>query len=171
MTNPLRRLLHHLRCHVEKHGLTILRLSLATVFFWFGFLKFFEGNAAEALASDTIAWLTFGAVGKEASLILLGTIECGIGLALFTKKLLHIAIPILYVQMLGTLLPLFILPEKTWVSFGMPTLEGQYIVKNAVLIAAGIILGASARGAKLITHARVAREAREKEERIAGRAD
>lgn len=118
------------------------------------------------MAADTIGWLTFGVIGKDAAVLSLGVFECCLGLALLTKKCMNIAIPLLYLQLCGTLLPLFIFPEKTWVTFGMPTLEGQYIVKNAVLIAAGIVMGAGARGGKLITHPGVAEEAREKEERM-----
>lgn len=156
----------HIRHSIEKRGLLILRISVAVIFIWFGFLKFFEGNAAEALASDTISWLTFGYVDEKTSVVALGAFECVIGLSLLSKKMLNLIIPIMYLQMCGTALPLVVFPEKTWLMFGMPTLEGQYIIKNLVLIAAGIILGAAGRGSKLIVNPRIAEEAKHKEEKL-----
>ena len=52
--------------------------------------------------------------------------------------------------MAGTITPLFLFPEETFVSFPfVPTLEGQYIIKNVVLVAAAIVLGATVRGGDL----------------------
>ncbi len=161
-----RHYLFHFREWIEMHGLLLLRLSVGMVFLWFGFLKFFPGNAAESLASDTISWLTGGWAGKTASLYFLGTLECIIGLAVLSGKGLTVAIPLLYLQMTGTLLPLFVFPEKTWMSPFMPSLEGQYIIKNAVFIASGILIGAMARGSKLITHPGLAKAAKRKEKAL-----
>jgi hypothetical protein len=52
--------------------------------------------------------------------------------------------------MVGTIMPLFLFPEETWTVFPFaPTLEGQYIIKNIVLVSAAIVLGATVRGGEL----------------------
>lgn len=152
-----------IRSAIERHGLLFLRLAIGSVFLWFGVLKFFPHSAAEDLATATLSWISFGYLDKEVSLVLLGVLECGIGISILLRRGLNFTVPLLYVQMAGTMLPLFIFPEKTWISPFMPTLEGQYIIKNAAFIASGIILGAMARGSQLITHPKVAREAKRKE--------
>jgi uncharacterized membrane protein YkgB len=151
---------------IEKKGLAILRFSIAIVFLWFGALKLFPGSAAEKLAQDTISLITFETVDETLSLIILGVVECIIGLSLLFKKLLSIIIPVMYVQLFGTLLPLVLFTDQTWESALVPTLEGQYIIKNAVLIAAAILMGAVARGGKLITHPTVASQAKRKADKL-----
>jgi uncharacterized membrane protein YkgB len=130
------------------NGVTILRLSLGVVFFWFGVLKYFpHASPAEILAGKTILVLTFGHVGPTYSLPILATWECLIGLGLITGVAKRITLLLLFAQMLGTLLPLFFFPAQTFTSIPfVPTLEGQYIVKNLVLISAGIVIGATVRG-------------------------
>jgi uncharacterized membrane protein YkgB len=159
-------ILHRFRLFVERRGLLLLRISVGVIYFWFGFLKFFPDNAAEGLAGDTISWLSAGYIGKPFSIYALAAFECIIGLSILSKRFLNQTVPLMYLQMCGTILPLFIFPEKTWIHPFMPSLEGQYIIKNIVIIASGIIMGAMARGSKLITHPHVAKEARKKEERI-----
>ena len=63
-----------------------------------------------------------------------------------------LTILLLFVQMPGTLLPMVFFPQETFTIFPIaPTLEGQYIIKNFVLIGAGLIIGATVRGGYLIT--------------------
>ncbi|HEY6437168.1 MAG TPA: hypothetical protein VIY47_11315, partial [Ignavibacteriaceae bacterium] len=75
-----------------------------------------------------------------------------IGLGLITGKFLRLTILLLFLQMPGTALPLLVLPEKVWTVFpyGL-TLEGQYIVKNLVLIGAGLVIGATVRGGGILS--------------------
>jgi uncharacterized membrane protein YkgB len=130
------------------NGVTALRLSLGIVFFWFGVLKFYPHQSpAEAMASDTILVLTFGHIGPHVSLPILATWECLIGLGLIFGVAKRVTLFLLFAQMLGTLLPLFFFPSRTFESIPfVPTLEGQYILKNLVLISAGIVIGATVRG-------------------------
>jgi uncharacterized membrane protein YphA (DoxX/SURF4 family) len=133
---------------MSDNGITALRLSLGFIFLWFGVLKFFPHmSPAESLASDTILVLTFGHIGPHVSLPILATWECLIGLGLITGIAKRATLFLLFAQMLGTLLPLFFFPARTFseVPF-VPTLEGQYIIKNLVLISAGIVIGATVRG-------------------------
>lgn len=133
---------------MEANGVTILRLSLGFVFLWFGVLKYFPHQSpAEAMASDTILVLTFGHIGPHVSLPILATWECLIGLGLIFGVAKRVTLFLLFAQMLGTLLPLFFFPSRTFESIPfVPTLEGQYIIKNLVLISAGIVIGATVRG-------------------------
>jgi uncharacterized membrane protein YphA (DoxX/SURF4 family) len=136
---------------MAEHGLTLLRLALGVVFFWFGVLKFFPGaSPAEALAGKTIETLTFGAIPEETALRILAVWESAIGIGLFVGRWMRAVLLLLFVQMLGTITPLFLFPTETWTIFPIaPTLEGQYIIKNIVIVSAAIVLGATVRGGEL----------------------
>ncbi len=136
---------------MARNGVTFLRISLGIVFFWFGFLKYFpHASPAEALAGKTIVVLTFGHIQPNISMPILATWECLIGLGLLSNVAMRVTIFLLFAQMAGTLLPLFFFPHETFVSLPFaPTLEGQYIIKNLVLISAGLVIGATVRGGRL----------------------
>jgi len=135
---------------MARNGITLLRLSLGIVFFWFGVLKFFpHASPAEGLAVSTIGVITHGAMSAHVSLLVLATWECCIGLGLVSGILPRFTLLLLYLQMIGTLLPLWFFPHQTFSAPFVPTLEGQYIIKNIVLISAGIVIGATVRGGKL----------------------
>lgn len=133
------------------HGITLLRISIGVVFFWFGVLKFWPGlSPADGLALDTIDRLTFGLLPPTLARLGLAVLETAIGLGLIFGKALRLTLLMLAGQMLGTVTPLFLFPELTWSQFLVPTLEGQYILKNVVLATAGIVIGATVRGGRLI---------------------
>src|SRR5205823_6084972 len=121
---------------LARYGVPVIRLGLGFVFLWFGALKFLPGlSPAQDLATRTIEHLTLGMVGPEVSLPVLATWECVIGLGLLTKRFLRATLLLLAVQMVGTFMPLILFPTETFMRFPFaPTLEGQYIVKNVVLI-------------------------------------
>jgi len=137
---------------MARYGPVLLRSSLGIVFLWFGALKFFpEMSPAQELAARTISSLTADWVRPGVSLPILATWECLIGLGLLVGRGLRTVLFLLYVQMLGTLTPVALFPHEVFVHFPYaPTLEGQYIIKNLVLISAGIVIGATVRGGKLI---------------------
>jgi uncharacterized membrane protein YkgB len=134
------------------HGLTLLRLALGIVFFWFGILKLFPGaSPAEDLAARTIEALTLGVVQPQVALPILAAWEMVIGIGLFINRWMRVTLLLLLVQMLGTITPLVLFPSETWTTLPVaPTLEGQYIIKNVVLVAAAIVLGATVRGGELV---------------------
>jgi uncharacterized membrane protein YkgB len=134
------------------HGIQLTRISLGIVFLWFGVLKFFPGlSPAQELAGRTIERLTLGALTPDQSLPILATWECLIGLGLITGQLLRLTLALLFLQMPGTLLPLVFYPHETFLRFPYaPTLEGQYIIKNLVLISAGLVVGATVRGGHIV---------------------
>ena len=137
---------------MARHGLFLLRVSLGIVFFWFGILKFFPGmSPASNLAERTIEVLSLGRVHANVSLPFLATWECLIGLGLVFGVFMRATLFLLAVQMAGTLTPLFLFPSETFIHFPYaPTMEGQYILKNVVLISAAIVLGATVRGGRLV---------------------
>jgi uncharacterized membrane protein YphA (DoxX/SURF4 family) len=133
-------------------GVPTLRLGVGILFLWFGVLKFFPGlSPAEDLAARTIQTLSGGAIQPALSLPVLATWECLIGLGLLTGRFLRATLLLLVVQMAGTITPLVLFPVETWTRFPYaPTLEGQYIIKNIVLVAAAIVVGATVRGGGLV---------------------
>ncbi|MBE2217956.1 MAG: DoxX family protein [Ignavibacteria bacterium] len=132
---------------MNHYGISILRVSLGVIFLWFGFLKFFPGSSpAEQLATNTISILTFGIIKPAVSIYMLATMETLIGLGLIFRIFLRTTLLILFFQMLGTVTPLFLFPAETFTLVPIsPTLEGQYIIKNIVLISAGIVIGSTVR--------------------------
>lgn len=138
---------------LARTGMPVLRIGLGVVFLWFGALKFFPDlSPAQELATKTIEQLTFGIVGPAVSLPVLAAWESLIGLGLIVGRYLRAVLFLLAVQMLGTLTPLILSPAETFSPFPFaPTLEGQYIIKNIVLIGAAMVVGATVRGGGLIT--------------------
>ena len=127
-------------------GLSVLRIGLGVIFLWFGVLKFFPGlSPAEELVRNTIYF-----VDPDLFIPVLASWECLIGIGLICGKFLRITLFLLFLQMPGTAMSLIILPDVVWTIFpyGL-TLEGQYIVKNLVLIGAGLVLGGTVRGGRL----------------------
>lgn len=138
---------------MARYGILFLRLSLGVIFLWFGALKFFPGmSPAEDLAARTIAHLTFSYVSPSTAVFLLAVWECLIGIGLLFGLYLRATLLLLWVQMLGTITPLFFFPSELFLVFPIaPTLEGQYIFKNIVLVSAGLVIGATVRGGRVVS--------------------
>ena len=133
------------------YGLILMRLALGLVFLWFGALKLFPGaSPAESLAGRTIEVLSGGLVTQSVAVPALGVWESLIGVGLLSGMFMRATLALLFLQMLGTLTPLLLFPAETFDQFPFaPSLEGQYIIKNAVLIAGAVILGATVRGGEI----------------------
>jgi uncharacterized membrane protein YphA (DoxX/SURF4 family) len=144
---------------MARYGVLALRISLGVVFFWFGVLKFFPGlSPAQDLAARTISMLTFGRLPPDVSVPILAAWECLIGLGLITGWFMRATLLLLVAQMAGTVTPLFFFPAETFTRFPIaPTLEGQYIIKNVVLVSAALVLGATVRGGDLVADPEKAR--------------
>jgi uncharacterized membrane protein YkgB len=145
---------------MARHGVTFLRISVGIVFFWFGFLKFFPGlSPATDLAITTIDMLTFGIITGQVALVILATWEVAIGIGMMFGIFLRETIFLLFFQMIGTVSPLFLLPGEAFTvfPFGL-TLEGQYIIKNIVIVGAAIVVGATVRGGRLVADPEKLRE-------------
>ena len=133
-------------------GVPALRIALGIVFLWFGVLKFFPNlSPAELLAARTIERLTLGVVQPDVSLPVLAAWESVIGIGLIIGRWLRPILFLLAVQLAGTFTPLVLFPDETWTVFPVvPTLEGQYIIKNIVLIGAAMVVGATVRGGRIV---------------------
>jgi uncharacterized membrane protein YphA (DoxX/SURF4 family) len=153
---------------MARWGVLLLRLSLGIVFLWFGILKFFpELSPAEDLVGRTFQVLTFGLIPASAANIILAVWESLIGLGLITGIFMRITLLLLFLQMAGTFTPIFLFPAEVFTRIPFaPTLEGQYIIKNIVLISAGIVIGATVRGGRVIADPDAAQEAKIKEESV-----
>lgn len=137
---------------MARNSVSLLRISLGIVFLWFGALKFFPSmSPAQDLATRTIEVLTLGQVGPSLSLPLLAGWECLIGLGLLWRRTTRAALLLMAAQMLGTLTPLVLFPAEAFTQPPFaPTLEGQYIIKNLVLVSAALVIGATVRGGRVV---------------------
>jgi uncharacterized membrane protein YphA (DoxX/SURF4 family) len=135
-----------------QYGILFLRISLGVIFLWFGVLKFIPGlSPAQSIATITIEQLTFGLINPDVSIIILAVWETLIGLGLIFGIFLRATLFLLFTQLLGTMTPLIFFPAETFIIFPfVPTLEGQYIIKNLVLISAGLVVGATVRGGRIV---------------------
>lgn len=131
---------------MRRWGLRVLRVSLGVIFIWFGVLKPFGLSPAAPLVLATVDWMPL--LPPDGWLAVIGWWEVVIGATFLFQRTVRVAIGLLALQMAGTFLPLVMLP---WVTFQAghvpyaPTMEGQYIVKNLLIIAAALVLGGTAR--------------------------
>lgn len=123
-----------------------LRLSLAVIFVWFGLLKPLGISAAAPLVRATVEWMPF--FPPDTWVAIIGWWEVLIGLTFLWRQTARIAIALLAMQMAGTFLPLVILPEVTFQAGRIPyapTMEGQYIIKNLLILSAALVIGGNVR--------------------------
>ena len=127
-------------------GIFALRISLGIIFIWFGVLKPFGLSPAEPLIIATVHWLPL--FDAEMWVSIIGWWEVAIGTAFLFRKTIRVAIPLLALQMVGTFMPLILLPSITFQAGHLPygpTLEGQYIIKNLLIISAALVVGGAVR--------------------------
>lgn len=127
---------------MNRNGLFLLRISMGIVFVWFGVLKFFpDVSAAQDLAIRTIELLTFGLVPEVFIINGLALWEVLIGVGLISGKFMKVTLLLLFLQMIGTFTPIFLFPSEVFNHIPYaPTLEGQYIIKNIIIISAAMVL-------------------------------
>gem|GEM_PF-201232 len=121
----------------------VARCSIFVVFFWFGVIKLLGISPASPLA-EALTARTVGMQYFDLLFIVLSLIECIIGILFLFPKMTRIVIPLLLAHMALVCSPLVLVPEYVWQQPFVPTLEGQYIIKNAVVIAVAIGIAASA---------------------------
>ncbi len=127
---------------MDRLGIPALRVALGVVFIWFGGLKVIGGSPAAELVSATVY-----VVPPDVFVPILGVWEVLIGLCLLYRPLIRVGILLLFLQMPGTFLPVVLLPEVVFVTFPHElTVEGQYIIKNLVIIGAALVVGGTVRG-------------------------
>lgn len=124
------------------YGIRLLRVSLGLVFLWFGLLKVIGRSPVEELVADTVFWL------PETWVVpIVGAWEMAVGLGLLLAVVLRLVLLLFWVQMAGTFLVLVLHPGLAFQE-GNPlllTVEGEFVVKNLVLITGGIVVGSTVR--------------------------
>ncbi len=122
----------------------LARVALFIVFFWFGILKVMGQSPANPLIAElleqTLPGITFGTF-----IIFFGYFEMLIGILFLVPRAERVAIALLLPHMVTTVLPLILLPSITWIHPFVPTLEGQYIIKNVVIVALALGIAAHLR--------------------------
>ena len=138
---PLARMDHRLIHFFRTISVPVARLALFTVFFWFGLLKILDLSPATELVSSLhdqlVSFIPFSYF-----YLLFSVFECLIGILFLIKGAERIVLPLLFLHLFATVLPLILLPTITWNGPFVPTLEGQYIIKNLLILATAIGLAA-----------------------------
>lgn len=119
-------------------GIPALRIALGIVFLWFGSLKLFGVSPVVDLIEKTYYFFP-----TDDFLMVLGIWEVIIGIGLLLNLSLRVTLGLLWLQMAGTLLAPVFAPEIFFQSGNLLllTVEGEFVVKNLVLIAAGLVIG------------------------------
>ena len=127
---------------MRKHGIRFLRLALGTVFVWFGALKVAGVSPVAELVAQTVYW-----VRPETFMPILGLWEIAVGAGLLFRAALRLTLFLFWLQLAGTFLVLIVRPDIAF-QHGNPlllTTEGEFVIKNLVLIAAGLAVGSTVR--------------------------
>ncbi len=121
---------------MEKYSITLLRVALAIVYIWFGSLKMAGISPAEELVEKTVYWFK-----PEIFIPILGLCEIIIGLGLLVKRFIPITIVLLLLHMIVAFFPMFVVEKACFDTFPYrPSLVGQYIIKNIVLITGALVV-------------------------------
>ena len=142
--------IHH---RLVAHSIAALRIAVGLVFLGFGFLKFFPGvSPAQNLTEATTHILFLGLVPGGVALVMIATLECVIGICLLANRGMRLAVWLLAIEFVGILSPLVLLPGRLFAGpHHAPTLEGQYVLKDIILVAAALVIAAgSFRGGRMV---------------------
>lgn len=127
---------------METYSIDVLRVALALVFIWFGALKITGDSPVSDLVANTVPWPP-----PEFFVPFLGVWEVAVGLGLLFKFALRMTLFLFWLQMAGTFLVLILQPGVAFQN-GNPlllTMEGEFVVKNLVLVASGLVVGSTVR--------------------------
>lgn len=142
--------IHH---QLVLRSITWLRISVGLVFLGFGILKYFPGvSPAQNLTEATTHILFLGLVPGAIAIKLIATLECVIGLCLLSGRFMRLAIWLLAIEFIGILSPIVLLPARLFAGpHHAPTLEGQYCLKDIILVASALVIAAGTfRGGRLV---------------------
>lgn len=149
MPSRLEQIDRSIAAFMQRYGIVALRISLAIIFVWFGILKPLGMSPAQPLVERTVYWMPL--LSPEQWVGVIGWWEVAIGVAFLFRSTTRIAIALLFMQMVGTFMPLVLLPEVTFQAGRIPyapTMEGQYIIKNLLIISAALVVGGTVRPAR-----------------------
>lgn len=140
LRRPIEALDRRVARFMERYSVTVLRIALGVVFVWFGALKVIDRSPVKDLVGDTVYW-----VDRDWFVPVLGAWEIVVGLGLIFPVALRLTLLLFWVQMAGTFLSLVILPGRSFQDGNplLPSTTGEFVLKNLVLIAAGLVVGSS----------------------------
>ncbi len=127
---------------MSEAALPLLRITLAINYIWFGALKIFDVSPVSELVSKTMPFLP-----KKALVRFLGVWEVSIGVALLFRIALRPTLLLFFLQLAGTFMTFIVRPQDTFKN-GNPLLltkDGEFVVKNLILLSAGLAVGSTAR--------------------------
>jgi uncharacterized membrane protein YkgB len=131
------RIIHFIR----KISIPIARFAIFLIFFWFGALKVIGLSPASPLVAALLK-MTMPSVPPDIFIAVFGALECVLGLLFLIRGAERVAIGLLFLHMITTVMPIALLPHMVWTAPFVPTLEGQYIIKNVVIIATALAIAA-----------------------------
>jgi uncharacterized membrane protein YkgB len=117
----------------------LARAAILVVYTWFGVLKLFDASPANPLVSKLLE-RTLPFISFERFIVLLGLFEMAIGIAFVIPRLEKVALALVVPHLIMTSGPLVLLPSVAWKGFLLPTMEGQYIIKNLLIAAAAVAI-------------------------------
>ncbi|WP_422860404.1 doxx family protein [Flagellimonas sp. S174] len=121
--------------------IAFVRISIGIVFLWFGVLKFFPNTSpAETMAQRTMDKLTLGLISSEMNYLILAIIETVFGLFLIGNIFKKMIVPLTLGHLIMTFSPILLFPSEVFTGILIPTLLGQYIIKNLVLFSALLLI-------------------------------
>lgn len=134
------------------HSIALLRIGMGIVFLGFGTLKFFPGiSPIEDLATRTTQVLTFGLLKGHNAMDFVAGLECIIGICFLSGRFLRVGVWLMAAQMIGAMSPLLIFSSELFVKpYYAPTLAAQYIIKDIILVAAGMVIASTWTGARIV---------------------
>lgn len=136
---------------MDAYGAEALRVSLAIVFIWFGILKVIGRSPVADLVERTAYWMP-----SELAVPGLGAWEIAVGLGLLFRFALRLTLLLFWLQLAGTFLVLVLRPDIAFQQ-GHPlllTMEGEFVIKNLVLITGGLVVGATAKRSRSVSSSR-----------------
>jgi uncharacterized membrane protein YphA (DoxX/SURF4 family) len=133
---------------LRSHSIALLRITVGLVILAFGVLKFFPGvSPVEELTKMTTDKLTFGLVPGHIAIVVVAALESLIGLLLISGRFLRLAVYLLFGQLIGVLAPLVLFTGRLFAGpHHAPTLEGQYVIKDLILVASGFVVASTLPG-------------------------
>lgn len=119
---------------IKQSTVLLSRIALFVMYFWFGLLKVIGQSPASPLVEQLFNKTISGVMPFSSFIVLFGLFEMVIGILFFIPKFEKLAISLFALHIFTTALPLFVLASSIWTKFAVPTIEGQYIIKNLALI-------------------------------------
>jgi putative oxidoreductase len=122
-------------------ALPSLRILLGLLFVWFGGLKVVGVSPVKAMVAATLPW-----ADPNVIVPVLGGVEVLLGLGLLSGIALRLVLPALALHLTGTFLTFVMLPAQMFRSSDplLLTENGEFVIKNLVLISAALVLFAHA---------------------------